>query len=172
MKYINGDSFQFHWIIVLHGCHAGCGWYNINIYLQIYLFISFIYLFYILYLLSGIHCLPAVQSFCMRECPKLSKQLNTKRLAWSARRTAVCESRLQRDQCFHIPLECFLPGPDLAHDPACAPTAMRAYGLISILFTQTNSTGSPVQQLLLEVGRSCCFQIDSHAHARPRSTGT
>ena len=28
-------------------------------------------------------------------------------------------------------------------------------------FTQNKSTGSPVQQLLLEVGRSFCFQIET-----------
>ena len=36
-----------------------------------------------------------------------------------------------------------------------------------IIFTQNKSTGSPVQQLLLEVGRSFCFQIETmHLRAR------
>ena len=37
--------------------------------------------------------------------------------------------------------ELFLPGPDLAHDPGCAPTAMRAYGLISIFLPKTSPLG-------------------------------
>ena len=66
---------------------------------------------------------------------------------------------------------CPRPKPQCKVALAKPPPFSPAFFSREIIFTQNKSTGSPVQQLLLEGERSCCFQINSHAHARSRSTG-
>ena len=62
---------------------------------------------------------------------------------------------------------CPRPKPQCKVALAKPPPFSPAFFSREIIFTQNKSTGSPVQQLLLEVGRSFCFQIETmHLRAR------